>query len=57
MSALEAMRKALAALEAVNDFDCHIQLLPTPLWRDVMAAQGHMREAIAAEESKARVPA
>ena len=51
---IDSMRKVLAALDAVNDYDHQVSLLPLPLWRDVMEARAVMVGAIAGAEYLAR---
>lgn len=51
MTDLDAMRQALKALDAVNEFDYKC-MLPIPLWRDVMAARGVLAMAIGRAEKE-----
>ena len=46
---LDSMRKVQAALDAVNEFD-QKNMLPLPLWREVMEARAIMCGAVAAAE-------
>jgi hypothetical protein len=46
---IDSMRKVQAALDAVNEYDIK-NMLPLPLWRQVMEARAIMCGAVAAAE-------
>jgi hypothetical protein len=53
MTTIEAMRKAVATLDAIGDYDVR-NMLPLPLWRDIMQARGALVAAVEREEAKGK---